>query len=327
MFFTCRAIAECRFEAQMIDSENWDEISETDRNTLEAAASQLEASGRYRVLRRLDLTACLASPDGSPIRLGMFLDLESTGLDPLTCEPLELAVVPFEYRADGAVVAVHPPLHQFNQPSAPIDPEIEAITGITDAMVAGQHIDAERVAAFVEPAAIIIAHNAAFDRPLAERIVPEFSDKPWACTMADVDWRAEGIGGRRLGDLLGGYGLFFDAHRAIGDCEAGIALLAQKLPRSQRSVLGAILHVARRPRWRIYAIDAPFDCREALRGRGYRWNAGPAFGPRAWWIELEGARVEAELAFLEADIFGRPVDLPIREINAYDRFASRVDPA
>lgn len=307
----------------MIDSENGDMQEE---EMLEAAARRLEASGRYRVLRRLDLATCLAPSDGSPTRLGMFLDLESTGLDPLTCEPLELAIVPFEYQADGAIVAVHAQLHQFNQPSGPIDPEIEAITGITDGMVAGQSIDAARVAAFIEPAAIIVAHNAAFDRPLAERIAPEFANKPWACSMADVDWKAEGIEGRRLADLLAGYGFFFNSHRATGDCEAGIALLAQRLPRSARPVLGAILHMARRPRWRIFALDAPFDCREALRSRGYRWNVIPAFGPRAWWIELEAKRVEPELAFLEADIFGHPVELPIREVTAYDRYASRQGP-
>jgi DNA polymerase-3 subunit epsilon len=297
------------------------------REALEAAARRLEASGNYRVLRRLDLPACLAAPDGSPTRLGMFLDLESTGLDPLTCEPLELAIVPFEYRADGAVVAVHPPLHQFNQPSAPIAPEIEAITGITDAMVDGKKVDPALVAAFIEPAAIIIAHNAAFDRPLAERIAPEFAGKPWACTMTDVDWRGEGVEGRRLSDLLASYGLFFDAHRATGDCEAGIALLAQKLPRSGFPVLGAVLHAARRPRWRIFALDAPFDSREALRSRGYRWNSLAAFGPRAWWIELEASRVEPEINFLESDIFGRAINLPIREITAYDRYANRNDPA
>ena len=125
---------------------------------LEAAARQLEASGRYRVLRRLDLTACLAERDDSPTRLGMFLDIESTGLDPLTCEAIELAIVPFEYRLDGEIVAVHPPFHQFKEPSTPISDEITRITGITNAMVAGHCIDPVAVARFIESAAIVVAH-------------------------------------------------------------------------------------------------------------------------------------------------------------------------
>lgn len=290
---------------------------------LEAAARRLESSGRYRVLRRLDLAACLAERDGNPTRLGMFLDIESTGLDPLTCEAIELAIVPFEYRLDGAIVAVHPLFHQFQEPSAPISDEITKITGITDAMVAGHSIDPVAVARFIKSAAIVVAHNAAFDRPIAERITPAFVDKPWACTMSDVDWRSEGFEGRRLSELLASFGFFFNAHRASDDCEAGIALLAQILPRSGRSVLGTVLAAARKACWRIFAEEAPYDAREILRKRGYRWNATPEFGPRSWWIDLERMRVEPELQFLHDEIFRRPVDLPIQEITAYDRYSSR----
>ncbi|MEA3535856.1 3'-5' exonuclease [Rhizobium sp. CC-YZS058] len=288
---------------------------------LEAAARQLEASGRYRVLRRLDLAACLADRDSSPTRLGMFLDIECTGLDPLTCEPIELAILPFEYRLDGAIVAIHPPFQQVNQPSAPIPPNITKITGINDEMVSGHHIDPATVANFVEDAAIIIAHNAAFDRPIAERISPAFIAKPWACTMSDVDWKSEGFEGRRLGELLAAFGVFFDAHRALDDCEAGVGLLAQKVPCSGRRVLEMLLETARKPCWRIFAIDAPYDARELLRQRGYRWNASPEFGPKSWWIDLGMKEVEPELQFLENEIFHRPISLPMEEMTAYDRYS------
>lgn len=290
---------------------------------LEAAARELEASGRYRVLRRLDLAACLAERDGSPTRLGMFVDIESTGLDPVTCEAIELAIVPFEYRLDGAIIAVHPLFHQFQEPSAPISDDITRITGITNAMVAGYSIDPVAVARFIKGAALVVAHNAAFDRPIAERITPAFVNKPWACTMSDVDWRSEGFEGRRLGELLASFGLFFDAHRASDDCEAGIALLAQILPRSGRRVLGTVLAEARKTCWRIFAVEAPYGAREILRQRGYRWNATPEFGPRSWWIDLERVRVEPELQFLQDEIFRHTVDLPMQEITAYDRYSSR----
>jgi DNA polymerase-3 subunit epsilon len=291
---------------------------------LEAAAHQLEASGRYRVLRRLDLETCLTDRDSSPTRLGMFLDIESTGLDPLTCEAIELAILPFEYRLDGAIVAVHPPFHQINQPSVPIPPEITRITGIDDEMVSGHHIDPATVASFINDAAIIIAHNAAFDRPIAERISPAFIAKPWACTMSDVDWKSEGFGGRRLSELLTAFGVFFDAHRALGDCEAGVGLLAQKVPYSGRRVLELLLATARKQCWRIFAVDAPYDARESLRQRGYRWNATPEFGPKSWWIDLEMKQVEHELQFLEEEIFRRPLSLPLEEITAHNRYSVRM---
>ena len=41
---------------------------------------------------------------------------------------------------------------------------------------------------------LVIAHNAAFDRPFLERRLPIFAEKHWACSRFDVDWKASGIG-------------------------------------------------------------------------------------------------------------------------------------
>ena len=273
--------------------------------------------------RRLDLSACLAADKTGPTRRGMFLDIESTGLDTSRSEPLEIAILPFDFTSDGAVIAVHPALHQLNEPSEPIPSEITAITGLTDEIVAGHHIDPELVSAFVDGASLIVAHNASFDRPFAERITPVFADKAWACSMCDVPWRDEGMEGRRLADLLARYGLFFDAHRAVDDCEAGVALLSMKLPRSGKRVLDMLLHTARGSTWRIFAVDAPFECREILKRRGYRWNTNRDFGPRCWWVDVNDTHVEAERTYLEHEIFRRSVQLPMKEITAYQRYATQ----
>ena len=294
-------------------------------DVLEAAAKQLEASGRFRVLRRLDLAACVADRDGGPTRLGMFLDIESTGLDPFVCEPIELAILPFEYQLDGSIVAIGTAFHHLNAPSSPILPEITAITGITNEMVAGNRFDPAAVAKFIDDAALVVAHNAAFDRPIAERISPAFINKPWACTMSDVDWKGEKFEGRRLGELLSAFGLFFDAHRALDDCEAGVALLAQTTPFTGKRVLELLLTKARKPYWRMFAVEAPYEARELLRRRGYRWNSTSEFGPRSWWIDLEMQRVEPELQFLEDNLYGRPINLPMQEITAYNRYSIRTN--
>ena len=72
------------------------------------------------------------------------------------------------------------------------------------------------------------------------------------------------------------------------------------------------------------AVEAPYDARESLKQRGYRWNVKKEFGPRSWWIDLELNQVEPELRFLEHEIFHRPLDLPMKEITAYDRYALRM---
>ena len=60
------------------------------------------------------------------------LDFETTGPDPKTCEPLEVAAARFE---GGRCVAEYQTLLS---PVEPIPPEATAIHGITDEMVDGQ---------------------------------------------------------------------------------------------------------------------------------------------------------------------------------------------
>lgn len=290
---------------------------------LDELARQLEASGNYRVLRRLRLEERVEAGDGSNTRTGMFLDVESTGLDVHSSEIIELAITPFDYDSQARIVSVGQSLHQFNEPADPIPSEITAITGLTDEMVAGHRLDIGAIEAFVERADILLAHNAAFDRPFVERITPIFAAKPWACTMCDVAWNSEGIEGRRLSDLLSAFSYFFEAHRAVDDCEAGIALLTMILPKSGERVLSRVLKTARKPTWRLFAESAPFEIKDVLKLRGYRWNADRAQGPRAWWKDLSAEAIDAEIDFLRSEVFQAPVQFPIFEITAFQRYSTR----
>lgn len=78
--------------------------------------------------------------------------------------------------------------------SSPIPPEVTALTGITDDMVASQRIDETAVSAFVAEAVIVIAHNAGFDRKFAERY-PVFERKAWDCSATEIGWRRHGFEG------------------------------------------------------------------------------------------------------------------------------------
>ena len=291
---------------------------------LEAMAAVLEASGQYRVLRKLGGRTQLNAPNGSPTRLGLFVDVETTGLDPVRHEIIELAMVPFVYGLDGRIFELGEPFHELRQPAEPIPPEVTAITGITDDMVAGKVIDPEGVAAFAARVSLVVAHNAGFDRRFLERFCGTFSTKPWACSMSQVPWTEEGHEGVKLTYLASSAGFFYDKHRAVHDCLAAIELLALPLPKSGALGMACLLEQARRPTWRIWAEGAPFELKDVLKARGYRWNAEHGGAPRAWYIDVDEARREAELLFLGREIYQREVAPLTKRIDAHDRFSDRV---
>jgi DNA polymerase-3 subunit epsilon len=228
---------------------------------LEAMARTLEASGTYRALRRLAPHVAVAPGPGETIRQGLVVDVETTGMDAARHEIIELAMVPFTYGVDGRIYSVGEPFHGLRQPVAPISAEITAITGITDEMVAGQSINPAAVGSFAAGAAIVIAHNAAFDRRFLERFCETFTTKAWACSMSQVAWTDEGHEGTKLAYLAAGAGFFYERHRATNDCLATVALLGAPLPRSGKVALAQLLERARQPTWRVWAENSPFDLR------------------------------------------------------------------
>ena len=291
---------------------------------LASMADLLDASADYRVLRRLKPPAQYHADDGTPTKTAIFLDVETTGLDAARHEIIELAMVPFTYAADGRIFKVGDAFQALREPSHPIPPEVTAITGIDDAMVAGKMINVADVKAFIEKADLIIAHNAGFDRRFMEIFVEDFAHKPWACSMSQVDWQAEGFETLKLSFLAATAGFFYDKHRAVHDCHAAIELLARPLPRSGQRAMAQLLDKARAPSWRIWASHAPFEMKDVLRNRGYRWNADGVGATKAWTIEVPDARKDEECRFLQDEIYGRPQPVNCRKIDAFDRFSARV---
>ena len=120
----------------------------TSSDHLETLAQTLEATGDYRVIRRRKPRPRTVPPTGTPLRLGLVVDVETMGLDPQRDDIIELALAPFNYGLDGTVFSVGGSFQGLRQPIEPIAAEITAITGITNEVVAGQIIDPVAVAIF-----------------------------------------------------------------------------------------------------------------------------------------------------------------------------------
>jgi len=298
-----------------------------DKTHNEKLAEELVATGDYKVIKRFEPVEFynLNPTDADSIKVGIYLDTETTGMDPDDDEIIELALVPFEFDKQGNIYRLLPAYNAFQDPGLPIPEIITQITGITDDMVKGQSIDLEQVSKMLSEAVIVIAHNARFDRPFVENLLTDFNDIAWACSIADIEWNKEGFEGVKLEFLAYKFGFFYEGHRATIDCQAGIEILSRKFPKSGKPVLSSLLTNARRTDIRLWAEGAPFDRKDVLKKRGYRWSPGENGKRKAWYKDLSEDELEEEMKYLNDSIYTRAVGvLPTDKFNAKIRYSKRL---
>ena len=260
-------------------------------------------SSDTRTLRALELPSGEHQHGGATIRRGLYVDCETTGKDWARDEVIEVALLPFTYTLDRHVVEVETDDAQSyrRDPGRALCAEITALTGLTDDNLRGQHIDVAAAEALIARADLLVAHNARFDRPFFERVLPASRAKPWGCSRLEVPWLAAGCPSDALHCLLCFHGVYArERHRAMADCEAGVWLLAQRLPGTGRPVLGILRERVMAESLRLWAVGAPFGTKDELRARGYRWMPEPKAGiARSWWTDLGREMLEPEFAWLE----------------------------
>jgi len=288
-------------------------------------ARALEASGDYRVIRRYRPAppAVLRGDEGDAS--GLLLDLETTGLDPASDKIIQLAVVPFRFvRETGAILGAGAPVVFFEDPGRPIPAEVVRLTGITDEDVRGQRIDDVLIESIAAETTLVIAHNAGFDRPFSERRLPFFRDRHWACSQREIPWKERGLGSGALEFLLLRHaGVFFEGHRADHDCLALLHLLGLPFP-SGETPLQLLLASARKKSYRIWAIGSPFDRKDDLKRRGYRFNNGEDKRPKSWYRDVSAAEEPAERAWLSAELYqGQAGRCRVDTLDSKTRYSDR----
>lgn len=287
---------------------------------LDQLALELEASDQFRVLRRLTPRPVINPPDGSQTRVGVFVDVETTGLDSSNDEVIELAMVPFTFGLDGRIFEVQKPFQQLSEPKRSLSEEVQQLTGLTKSKLAGQRIDLFEVGDFASQADLVVAHHAQFDRPFLERLSPVFQQKPWACSMSQIGWRGFGYESTKLDYLAFKCGFFFDGHRAAFDCFAGIELLASGVGES--TGMAHLLSGALSTGWRIAVAGSPFEANAELRERGYKWVPKGAMAKRCWEIEVDDGGKNGELEFLSHARF-KSAAVQVDRVSPFERFSLR----
>lgn len=300
--------------------------------TAEDAAAVLAKDDSYRVLRQF--VPCtvydLEEPPGD-VRVGVFVDCETTGLDPERDKIIELALLPFLYdRTTGRVRRALTFYVGFEDPGEPLSPEVQKLTGLEEHQLAGQRFDAERVLSVLDGADLIVAHFAQFDRKFCEKRFAAFASKHWACSCRDVDWRSFGVEGAKLCHVLEATcGEFVDGHRALVDCQVGVHVLATAQV-DGKTALAHVLESARQPTYRIIARGFPRKLNGALKarrtasGEKYRWDprirADGTAGKESWYVDTRGAERDAETAWLHE----HGVTPRVQRYTAMDRYSARV---
>jgi len=292
-----------------------------DLPAIEAAFALLAARDDFRVLRRLEPHDDFGGSAAGPVGSAIVLDTETTGTDLQSDQVIELAMLRIEYALDsGAILRVVDSFEGLEDPGRPIPPESTKIHGITDAMVAGKQLDEARIGEFTSGSPLVIAHNAYFDRTFLELRLPLFAALPWACSYAQLPWRDAGFGSAKLEYLCWRSGFFYDAHRGGADCRALLELLSRPLPGSARPAIAELVSRAEEKSYRLWAVGSPFETKDKLKTRGYRWDGER----RCWSVTVGRDAAKAEAEWLKAEVYGgRSREIEVETLDAHTRFSNR----
>jgi DNA polymerase III subunit epsilon len=207
------------------------------------------------------------------IRYAALLDTETTGLNPSTDRTVEVAVMLFDVKHAQPVASFASLIRGNSNGSS-------SVNGIPAEMLPEAR-EPERVWSaarwIIEPAQIVIAHNAEFDR----QFTPDLG-KPWVCSEGDIKWPNSTKGGRggSLAHLALSLGLgVASAHRAMADVDT-LARILTRLAEKGHDLEAMLVH-AMRPKAMFHSL-APYEERETVKSNGFRWDPDR----KIWWRRM-----------------------------------------
>lgn len=261
------------------------------------------------------------TPSSTPLLKVAIVDVETTGTSFLNDKIIEIGIVIAEYCPQtGQVYRVLEAYDALEDPGISIPAASTKIHGITNEMVQGKRFIDEEIQELVKDVSLVIAHNATFDRCFLEARFPFFQEKAWACSFSQIPWKEESYGSAALEHLLYRSGFHFNGHRAAIDCHALLTVLQLELPESGIKAFKKLLDAAETSDLKIWALQTPFESKDKLKNRQYRWHTEQ----RTWYKTISHANIEQEISWLRQEVYNnRPFQLKQETLDAYTRFSMR----
>lgn len=169
-------------------------------------------------------------------KLGLLVDVETTGLGPATDEIIELALKLFSFQQDtGEILEIIDQDSFLREPVSSTAKRNYAnafrVHGIPYELVEGKSFVNDRIKAYFYQTDAVFAHNASFDRSFLFHMYPEINDSKWYCTMRNVPWKDYGFANSKLLTLLKSHNITsYQSHRAMDDITYLLELLKQTNP-------------------------------------------------------------------------------------------------
>lgn len=275
------------------------------------------ASGQPRILKavRARNDWPRRAREGEKFRRICVLDTETTGLNLAKHKIIELCAAIVDVSDTGRIVAVRSVMTGLVDPGHALPPEIVELTGLTDAVLAGESICPQQLAELLEYCDGVIAFNSQFDRPFIEKHIGRHVPVPWGCAMADVAWRKCGFESGPQGFLLNQAGYFMPtAHRAKDDVLALINLL-DHVCSDGKSVMAKVLEAMDAPAWRFEASSAAYGFGDDLWEQRYRFAKERTH--KVWHKHVRLSEFREEYRWYKETIGKRPVVVPLPASERY----------
>ena len=294
-------------------------------NQIQNSLNILNSSNDYKVLSRVPEIIKPKKANGKKFKAA-FIDLETTGFDRNEAEIIEIGVLVASFTNEDGFIAIEFTDNQLQEPEIPISAEITKITGITNADVKGKSINWQALHQNLADIDLVICHNANFDRQFLELKTPPFFKEfieslPFGCSFAGVNWNELGFESGKLEYLNLKMGYFYEGHRALIDCYATLNLFIERV-----DAFEMLKEHIRAAEILICAVDAPYNKKDILKKRKYRWSSGDNNLPKCWWTSVANNDYEAEKLFLEQEIYMHNyLELPTKKITAKERYSLRAE--